>query len=108
MAQLALEKRVAVLEQQVAQLSANGAAAKPGEKDWRRTIGMFTGDEGMLQLFEEALKIREADRQRRTADRRRNGGQGHDPSGYRSSHRTRESLNVSQPFRLSPDTWIAR
>ncbi len=31
-------------------------------KDWRQTVGMFTDDEGMKQLFREALKIREKDR----------------------------------------------
>ena len=39
---------------------ANGARPK----DWRRTIGMFTGDEMMKQIFDEALKIREKDRER--------------------------------------------
>ena len=33
-------------------------------EDWRRTIGMFTDDPGMLEVFEEAMKIREADRER--------------------------------------------
>ncbi len=63
MARPTLEERVAALEQQVAELKAameNGVRPK----DWRRTIGMFTGDEGMQQLFEEAMKLREADRQR--------------------------------------------
>jgi hypothetical protein len=31
-------------------------------KDWKRTIGIFTGDAGMKQLFEEALRIRAQDR----------------------------------------------
>lgn len=57
-----LEERVASLEKQVAQLRANGVPAR--QKDWRRTIGMFTGDEGMKEVFREALKIREADRAR--------------------------------------------
>jgi hypothetical protein len=63
MSRVSLEKRVEALEKQVAELRmamANGARPK----DWRRTIGMFTGDEGMQQLFEEALKSREADRAR--------------------------------------------
>ncbi len=65
MSQATLEERVAELERQVAQLVAqlvaNGA---PRQKDWRRTIGMFTGDEGMKEVFREAMKIREADRAR--------------------------------------------
>jgi hypothetical protein len=63
MAHPSLEARVASLENQVTELQttvANGQRAK----DWRRTIGMFTGDEGMQQFFEDALKIREADRER--------------------------------------------
>ena len=68
-----LEERVADLERQVAQLrqaQANGSPAK----DWRRTVGMFTGDEGMMEIFNEAMKIRERDRERarrRYATRRR-------------------------------------
>jgi uncharacterized protein (DUF433 family) len=41
----------------------------PGPKDWRRTIGMFTDDPGMQELFRDALRLREEDRKRT-----RNGG----------------------------------
>ena len=65
-----LEERVTALEQQVAELRAAQAnGVQPS--DWRRTLGMFTDDPGMQQLFAEALKIREADRQR--ARRRQTG-----------------------------------
>jgi hypothetical protein len=57
-----LKNRVAVLEQQVAELRAAGTAA--GGKDWRRTIGMFAGDEVMKEILEEARKYREADRRK--------------------------------------------
>lgn len=57
-----LEERIATLERQVAELMA--AVKQPPRKDWRRTIGMFTGDEIMKEVFEEALKYREADRRR--------------------------------------------
>ena len=63
MTQRTLEQRVAKLEQQMAELQttlANGARAK----DWRRTLGMFTNDPGMQELFKEAMKIRDADRAR--------------------------------------------
>ena len=63
MAQRTLEQRVAALEQQLADVKAtlvNGR--KP--KDWRRTIGMFAGDEVMKRIFDEALKLREKDRER--------------------------------------------
>ncbi len=65
-----LEERVAALEQEMGELRAalaNGAR----RKDWRRTIGMFTDDPGMLQVFEEALKIREADRKKARARQRK-------------------------------------
>jgi hypothetical protein len=62
MTQTLLEKRVAALEQEVAGLKAT-LATKP-HKDWRRTIGMFSDDPGMLQIFHEAMKIREDDRRR--------------------------------------------
>jgi hypothetical protein len=64
MPQRSLEERVALLEQQVAELKAQSAAPRPKEKDWRRTIGMFAGDEVMKQILDEAIKFREADRER--------------------------------------------
>ena len=60
---LSLDERVAALEQQVSQLLA--AQANGGnQKDWRRTIGMFTGDELMRQICQNALDYREEDRRR--------------------------------------------
>jgi hypothetical protein len=58
-----LEQRVAVLEQQVAELKAQGRNGRD-QKPWLRVLGMFAGDEGMKEIFEEALKLREQDRQR--------------------------------------------
>jgi hypothetical protein len=58
-----LDKRLAALEREVSELRkalANGKRTK----DWRRTIGMFAGDEIMKQIDEETLKLREADRRR--------------------------------------------
>jgi hypothetical protein len=63
MSDLSLEQRVAALERQMASLlakQANGAE----KKDWRRTVGMFTDNPGMQELFAEAQKIREADRKK--------------------------------------------
>lgn len=57
-----LEERVAALENEVAVLKEKLRSAT--EKDWRRTIGMFTGDEVMKRIDEEALKYREADRRK--------------------------------------------
>ena len=58
-----LEERVAALEREVSALKAadmNGAR----QKDWRRIAGRFTDDPGMQRVFEEAMKLREADRAR--------------------------------------------
>lgn len=63
MAEANLEQRVAALEQQVAELQA--ALIKGGrKKDWRRTIGMFTGDPVMKRIDKEARKYREEDRRK--------------------------------------------
>jgi hypothetical protein len=58
-----LEQRVAALEQQVAQMKAQGINGRD-QKPWLRVQGVFAGDEGMKEIFEEALKLREKDRQR--------------------------------------------
>jgi len=58
-----LEKRLHALEREVGRLKASLANGKK-TKDWRRTIGMFAGDEIMKQIDKEALQIREADRRR--------------------------------------------
>jgi hypothetical protein len=72
MAEPSLKERVVALEREVAELKAiskNGSS----EKNWRRTIGMFTDDPDMQRLFAEALELREADRARarRTPSRNR-------------------------------------
>jgi hypothetical protein len=59
---LSLEQRIAALEKEVADLKALQTNNGSRKKDWRRTIGMFTDNPGMLELFDEAMKIREADR----------------------------------------------
>src|SRR5262245_56990456 len=59
---LSLEERVAVLEQELSQLKAGGANGR--QKDWRRTVGMFTDNPEMKELFAEAMKLREADRKK--------------------------------------------
>ncbi len=33
-------------------------------KDWRRTIGAFTDDEGMKEILREAIRFRELDRKK--------------------------------------------
>ncbi len=61
MPQATLEERVEALERQVAALLASPAGTEPA-KDWRRTRGVFTGDNLMKQVFEEGRKIRAAER----------------------------------------------
>lgn len=63
MAKNHLEQRVAALETEVAELKA-ALARVQRPKDWRRTIGMFAGDEVMKLIDEEARKYRETDRAR--------------------------------------------
>ena len=63
MSRATLEERVAALERQVDAL----LAKHPGTghaKDWRRTRGVFTGDDLMKQIFEGGRKIRVAERKR--------------------------------------------
>lgn len=57
-----IEKRVAALEQEVASLRA--AVSGNGDPAWRRTFGMFAGDEVMKRILDHALAYREADRRR--------------------------------------------
>jgi hypothetical protein len=57
-----LEERVAVLEQEFSEFKARQGAQR--EKDWRRTVGMFTDNPEMKELFAEAMKLREADRRK--------------------------------------------
>jgi hypothetical protein len=63
MPRLTLEQRVAALEQQVAQIKVQHANGHQ-DKSWLRTMGMFAGDEGLKEVFEEAMKSRDKDRQR--------------------------------------------
>ena len=63
MRQSTLKERVAALESQIAELK-QASSSRPREKDWRRTIGMFAGDEVMQRIFDEAQRIREKDRRK--------------------------------------------
>ena len=66
-----LEQRVAALEQELSELKRRQGNCR--EKDWRRTIGVFTDNPQMKALFAEAMKLREADRRkaRRRPQRKR-------------------------------------
>jgi len=77
MASLALERRIKTLELQVAQLQEEVRSVHGGmTKDWRRTIGAFTDDEGMKEILREAMRLRELDRKKArsgTATKRKAG-----------------------------------
>ncbi len=62
---LSLEERVSVLEQEISELKSRRGNAR--DKDWRRTIGVFTDNPQMKELFAEAMKGREADRRKTRA-----------------------------------------
>jgi chromosome condensin MukBEF complex kleisin-like MukF subunit len=57
---LSLEDRVAVLEQKIASMEA-GSVNGCHEKPWLKTMGQF---EDLKEIFDEAMKLREADRAR--------------------------------------------
>ena len=67
MASSVLEKRMERLETQIAQIQKELQEVQRAGKNWRRTIGMFTDDDGMKSIFREALKLREADRKKARA-----------------------------------------
>ena len=64
-----LENRVASLETQVAEMQAllMGRASK--EKNWRRAVEKYAGDEDLLEVFAQAARLREADRNAGSQDR---------------------------------------
>ncbi len=59
-----VEERLSKLESQVSNLVAALNPSKPGKYDWVSTIGMFGNDPVMKEIFDEALRIREEDRER--------------------------------------------
>ena len=58
-----LELRVTELENRLAELLPK-ARHEPGRDDWMKTVGMFSNDPIAQQVFQGALKIREAERER--------------------------------------------
>ncbi len=61
MPQATLEERLTVLEKTVAAL-VRDRQRPPRVKDWRRTLGMFAGDEVMKEINRLGREYREADR----------------------------------------------
>ncbi len=58
-----LEQRVTQLENRLAELLPK-SCHEPGRDDWMETVGMFSNDPIAQQIFQGALKIREAERER--------------------------------------------
>jgi hypothetical protein len=74
MAQASVEERISALERAVAELVQSGRLGGR-VKDWKRTVGMFSGNKLMKAIDAAGQKIREQDRQRarrRGSKRRQN------------------------------------
>jgi hypothetical protein len=63
MSPISVEERISALERTVAQLVQSRDAASR-VKDWKRTVGMFSGNELMKEIDAAGQKIREDARQR--------------------------------------------
>lgn len=63
MSQPTVKERVSALERVVAELVQSRLPAGR-VKDWRRTVGMFSGNELMKEIDAAGQKLREQDRQR--------------------------------------------
>lgn len=66
MSTTSLEDRVVALEGQMAQLLLRPRLDQP--KDWRRTLGMFTGDAIMWRICQNAIDYRDEDRRQSLAE----------------------------------------
>jgi hypothetical protein len=62
MPQTPLEQRVERLERIVAEMQ-TGDRQEPGPDDWRTTIGAFSDDLRIREILDEALRLRESERQ---------------------------------------------
>jgi len=59
-----VKSRLDNLESQVSSLQEQLHLIRRGSKDWRRTIGAFTDDDGMQELLKEAMRLRDEDREK--------------------------------------------
>jgi len=64
MATATLAARVAKLEKTVADLTERLQFREPGRDDWKKSIGMFDGDEMMKRIDEHGAAIRRAERRK--------------------------------------------
>lgn len=61
-----IESRVEALESRVSELQDQLESLQPAQrKNWKRTIGAFTDNEGLQSVLNDAMSLREADRNSR-------------------------------------------
>ena len=63
MAPINLEQRVERLERIVEAMRGDPLRGEPGQDDWHRTIGAFSGDPLAKEIIDEALRLRAEERQ---------------------------------------------
>jgi hypothetical protein len=61
---MTLEQRIERLERIVDELRSQ-RSAEPGRDDWRGTVGAFSADPLAKEIIDEALQLRETERQQR-------------------------------------------
>ncbi len=69
-----LEQRLIALEREVTRLKNERLLRESSPPDWRRAVNQFRGDEDVLAVLREAMKLREKERRavrKRTAKSRR-------------------------------------
>jgi hypothetical protein len=59
---MTLEQRIERLERIVDELRSE-RSPEPGRDDWRRTVGAFSADPVAREVIDEALRLRETERQ---------------------------------------------
>lgn len=79
-----VEERISALERTVADL-VQSRQSTGRVKDWKRTVGMFSGNEPMKEIDAAGQKIREMDRKRARRRRSPRGRTANDLARHRSS-----------------------
>ncbi len=75
MSSTTVETRLANLEAQVSRLQDELRELRARkDKDWRRAVAEYAGDEDLQSVLAEAMKLREADRKRACEGRRDSSG----------------------------------
>jgi hypothetical protein len=93
-----LEQRVVALEREVKQLKdERGAASNNGFPDWRRALEKCRGDEDILVVIREGMKLRE--KERRAVQKKRSSSRQSLPRGSRHIGRPKSIANQKGPVR---------